>query len=246
MNTLYGGLSKKIELPKGGLLLIDHEIPDVREWHRPFDPLKHSFDPLKDIDYRKAVALVDAIKAVMPGGENTLTKEDAEYILLEALLSKPRSLEKLIEKSKDPMREKARRMVNRLLLSPVIRKVLCGRTNFTFNPNSVNLARINRAELGHFDSLVLGLLLISQFKGQPVIPDMGFYGRDAHMSLVREGRLIAGVNFLEESPSKLRNGVLLIPERIAIGATVKDAEVLASYERLVPETNAFNDYVAEA
>jgi hypothetical protein len=183
VNKLYVGLSKTIALPKGGLLLINDEVRDVPDWRRPriFDPLKHSFDPLKGIDYRKAVALVDAIMAVMPGGENTLTKEDAEFILLEALLSKPRSLERLIEKSKDPTREKARRMVGRLLLSPVIKRVLCGKTNFTFNPNSVNMARINRAELGDFDALVLGLLLMGQFKGQLVVADLGFYGRDAHV-----------------------------------------------------------------
>jgi hypothetical protein len=189
MNKLYVGLTRNVELRKGGLLLIN-EVGDVREWR--FDPLKHSFDPLKGIDYRKAVALVDAVMAVMPGGENTLTKEDAEYILLEALLSKPRSLERLIEKSKDPAREKARRMIDRLFFSPLIRRVLCGKTNFTFNPNLVNMARINRAELGDFDSRVLGLLLMSHFKGQLVVPDLGFYGRASHVSLVREYRLIGG------------------------------------------------------
>jgi hypothetical protein len=104
--------------------LIEDELRDVQGWRRPrvSDPLKHSFDPLKGIDYRKAVALVDAVMAVMPGGESTLTKEDAEYILLEALLSKARSLERLIEKSKDPAREKARGMIGRLLLSPVIKR----------------------------------------------------------------------------------------------------------------------------
>jgi hypothetical protein len=71
MSKLYVGLSETIELPKGGLLLIGDELRDVQEWRRPriFDPLKHSFHPLKRIDYRKAVALVDAVMAVMPGGD---------------------------------------------------------------------------------------------------------------------------------------------------------------------------------
>jgi hypothetical protein len=124
--------------------------------------------------------------------------------------------------------------------------VLCGKTNFTFNPNSVNMARISRAELGDFDALVLGLLLMGHFKGQLVVPDLGFYGRDAHVSLVREERLVGGVNFLAELPEKLRSGVLLMQERAASGATVEDAEVLARYEQLVPGTNAFNEFVAEA
>ena len=86
-------------------------------------------------------------------------------------------------------------MIRRLMRSPVLRRVLCNPTNFTFKPNSVNMARIDRAELGDFDALVLGLLLISQFKGQVVVPDFGFYGRDAHVSLIRQKRLIAGVKF---------------------------------------------------
>src|SRR5207237_837427 len=64
-----------------------------------------------------------------------------------------------------------------------------------FNPKSMIVARINRAELGDFDALVLGLFLMSHFKGQLVVPDLGFYGRDAHVSLVRQNRLIAGVSF---------------------------------------------------
>jgi hypothetical protein len=44
----------------------------------------------------------------------------------------------------------------------------------------------------------IGLLLIAQFKGQLVIPSFGFYGRDAHVNLIEEDRLIAGVNTLGE------------------------------------------------
>ena len=49
---------------------------------------------------------------------------------------------------------------------------------------------------------------MSHFKGQLVVPDLGFYGRDSHLSLVREDRLIGGVNFLAELPDGLRRGVL--------------------------------------
>jgi hypothetical protein len=93
----------------------------------------------------------------------------------------------------------------------------------------VILARLNRAELGEFDALVLGLLLIGHFKGQLVIPDLGFYGREAHASLIREERLIAGINFLGELSPKLRNAVLLIKEKQGRGATAEDAETLAAY-----------------
>jgi hypothetical protein len=65
------------------------------------------------------------------------------------------------------------------------------REAFHVQSQIANLARINHAELGRFDALVLGLLLIAQFKGQLVIPSFGFYGRDAHVNLIEEGRLIA-------------------------------------------------------
>jgi hypothetical protein len=41
-------------------------------------------------------------------------------------------------------------------------------------------ARLNRAKLGDFDDLVLGLFLMAQYQGQLVVPDGGFYLRDSH------------------------------------------------------------------
>jgi hypothetical protein len=82
-------------------------------------------------------------------------------------------------------------------------------------------------ELADFDCLVLGLFLMAQFKGQLVIPDGGFYLRDAHLALIREYRLVVGVNFLDELPDKLRNGVMLMNEKVGRGATYDDAVELA-------------------
>lgn len=65
-------------------------------------------------------------------------------------------------------------MIEDLLTSPVLRQVLCNATNFPFKRGSVILARLNRAELGDFDALVLGLFLMLYFKGQIVVPDFGF------------------------------------------------------------------------
>jgi hypothetical protein len=64
--------------------------------------------------------------------------------------------------------------------------------------------------------------------------DFGFYGREGHVSLIRENRLIAGLNTLQELAPKLRQNVLLTKDKVASGATVEDAETLARYERLVP------------
>jgi hypothetical protein len=44
------------------------------------------------------------------------------------------------------------------------------------------------AVLGEDDARILGSLLISQFKGQIIVPDFGFYARDFHASLIREKR----------------------------------------------------------
>jgi hypothetical protein len=45
-----------------------------------------------------------------------------------------------------------------ILFSPVLRRVLGNATNFSLNPNSVILTRLNRAELGDFNALACGRL----------------------------------------------------------------------------------------
>src|SRR5471032_1529687 len=137
-------------------------------------------------------------------------------------------------------------MIDDILMSPVLRRVLCNPTNFSFNPKSAIVAKISRKELGDLDALVLGLLLMSQAQGQIIVPDLGFYGRDFHSRLIREERLIAGVNYLDELSGGLRKSVLLIDDKVPSGTTVEDAEELAKYERLAPKTNAFIDFVAAA
>jgi hypothetical protein len=77
-------------------------------------------------------------------------------------------------------------MIGDVLASPILRGVFCEGRRFRLNPKSANLARINRAELGRFDALVLGLLLIAHFKAQLVLPSFGFYARDAHASYSRK------------------------------------------------------------
>src|SRR6202035_3954438 len=96
MNKLYVGLSKNVELPDGGFLFINDEIPQLPDWKRPkiFDPLKHGFNPLKDIDYRKAREIADVLYTVYPQGENTLTVRNGKRALLKALLHS-KSLDKI-------------------------------------------------------------------------------------------------------------------------------------------------------
>jgi hypothetical protein len=72
-------------------------------------------------------------------------------------------------------------------------------------------------------------------------------GREAHVSLIRENRPIAGANTLEELSPKLRQAVLLIKHKEGAGATDEDAETLAMYNSRFPRgTNEFNAVVKEA
>jgi hypothetical protein len=248
MNKLYIGLKRDVVLPKkGGLIVIADELNP--KWRgKKFDPLKHSFNPLAGLDYRKACELVDIIGAMFPGGDETLTKTTGLEFIAEALEGEPTSLDGLIpepDKKSSTGHIWAYGKIRRILRSPVLKRMLCNPTNFSFNPRSVILARVNRAELGEFDATVIGLLLMSQFKGQLVVSDLGFYGRDLHTGLLRENRLIAGVGALDELPPKLRR-LVSTTETVAAGATYEDAERLAMYAGKLRGTNDFNDFVAEA
>jgi hypothetical protein len=77
------------------------------------------------------------------------------------------------------------------------------------------------------------------------VPDFGFYARDVHSSLIRENRLIAGVHTLSELDDDLRDMCLLM-EKVGMGCTCEDAEVLAKYEGDVSGTNAFNSFMQRA
>ena len=250
-NKLYVGFSKTVEVPEFRMrgysvrrhgLLIDDEVRQIPR-AKIFDPLKHSFNPLAHLGYKEAREIADVLYTVSPQGENTLTVRNGKRALLRALLGADR-----LDKVRGD--EEVSAMVDDILMSPILRKVFCGRPNFTLTPRSMIVARLNRAELGDFDALVLGLLLMASYKGQVIIPDFGFYGRDAHVSLIREGRLIAGVNTLAELPVKLRNAVLLIKDKEAAGATYEDAETLAKYRGLRPdlqrEDNEYNRFVDKA
>jgi hypothetical protein len=259
MNQLFVGLTKQVDPPTRGLFIHD-EVPDIPR-ARIFDPAEHSFNPLKEMDYKKARQLAEVLYTIYPQGSDTLTvrggrrglaKSLQEFDRLDKLEAKlwkkvqAHNQDKKNNEPLSPVEAEVLGIVSDILLSPVLKRILCSPANFSIKPNSFILARLNRAELGDFDALVLGLFLISHFKGQIIVPDFGFYGRDAHVSLIREERLIAGVNFLSELTPKLRNSVLLIDDKVASGTTFDDAGILADYARVLRGTNAFNSFVDEA
>jgi hypothetical protein len=152
MLKLYVGLDKNIELPpqKDGYLLIDDE---VEKWNAPqpiiFDPKKHRFNPLQDIDRKKAREIARLLYTASPQGENTLTVRNGRRALAAALVNSERFDKLRFDKdvSKEA-RQEVNGMIDDLLFTDVMRKVLCNRTNFSFNPRSVILARINRVRAG--------------------------------------------------------------------------------------------------
>jgi hypothetical protein len=214
---------------------------------RLFDPTVHSFNPLTGMDYKRACDFVSVLQSVFAAGRDTLTKEGAWDVWLEALLDKPQQLDQmLLDESRDPGYISAQRMARRLLRSPVLRSVLCGEGKpFRFGEGTT-VARLDRAQLGDFDAFVLGSLLIGQHKGQVVVPDFGFYGRPLHLSLMRQQRLTAGLNFLEEVAREFRQALLTIPDKHGEGCTFEDAEILASYSGLKPGDVGHTEFVQRA
>jgi hypothetical protein len=236
-------------LPETFLLIDDGPIIDgltlpTRRKTTRFDYRTHSFNPLKNMDYRRARDFIAMLDAAFPEGENTLTKKNANYVLLNALLSNPKRLDRLLEPRNDPAQTDAYQKIHTLLLSPVLNRVLCSPTNFSFK--GLLLARLDRAELGDFDCFVLGNLLISQYQGHIVVPDFGFYASPSHQFLIRQRRLTAGLNFLDDVPTPLRQNLLLMDGKIASHATFDDAETLAVYSGLARGTVAFTDFVQRA
>jgi hypothetical protein len=242
MNKLFVGFDRVVE-PVKGCLFIDDEIPEIPDKFRPkiFDPKKHHFNPLRNITKKKARDISKILYAASPQGENTLTVRNGRRALAKALLRAKR----LDEVEGD---EEVTGMIDDLLFTDEARKVFCNQgKGFDFDTKSVILARVNRAELGEEDALTLGLFLMLEYPGQIVVPNFGFLGRDIHVSLVDQNRLIAGLNTLAELPPKLRQAVLLIKDKEGRGATAEDADTLAVYNSRFPRgTNEFNAVVAAA
>lgn len=247
MNVLVIGRDKTAildHLPKGHFLIID-DGPIIDALTLParrsvtvFDPAKHSFNPLKDMSYRKARDFIAVLDAVFPEGESTLTKRYSNFQLLTALLSKPKRLSTLVPNTKDTA--DAHQKIQTLLLSPVLERVLNRPTNLSFRGSI--LARLNRAELGDFDCFVIANLLASQYPGPVVIPDFGFYACKPHLALIRQDRLVAGVHSFEQVPA-FKNDLILIEKKVPCGTTPKDAELLAIYAGHLPGTNAYHDFI---
>jgi hypothetical protein len=91
-----------------------------------FDPLKHSFNPLQDLTYKKAREIADILYTVSPQGENTLTVRNGKRALLKMLMDGPKALDKLPRDygKTEVGPSEALATVDDILVSPVLRRVL--------------------------------------------------------------------------------------------------------------------------
>jgi len=208
---------------------------------RLFDIQRHSFNPLRSIDYKRARDIAAALYTASPEGQDTLTVRNGKRALTKILLAQAQRFDKLPSANNEPGADEALATVDDMLLSPVLRRILCNPTNFSFKGGIV--ARIDRAQIGDFDAFLLASLLIGQFQGQVIVPDFGFYGRDFYSDLVRQNRLIASLNFLSEVSPKLQQMLLSIKEKSGAGCAWEDAKVLASHAGHARDTTGYNDFV---
>lgn len=68
--------------------------------------------------------------------------------------------------------------------------------------------------------------------------------------MIRQDRLTAGLNFLDEVSRQLAQALLTIPDKRGAGCTFEDAQVLANHEGLVldhsREDSKYNEFVRRA
>jgi hypothetical protein len=107
------------------------------------------------------------------------------------------------------------------------------------------MARLNGAELGGFDGLVLGLFPMAHFKGQDSRRGLRLLRtRRPHFTDPREPPHRRG-ELHARAIAQLRRAALLIEDEEGNGTTYDDAVGLAKYERLAPHTTEWDGFVKE-
>lgn len=252
-NVFYIGTNREITPPKSEWLYIYDQLPTIRG-AKIFDPTKDGINILKDLDYRKICAITDAIDALFPEGENTLTRATGlEYIadqldaaMVAEVRRAPIALRDLIsepDKKSTTGHTWAYGKIRRILRSPLLNRMLSGK-DFTFGKRT--LAHVDPAKLTLFDAQTVTFFLMASYPGQLVLPSYGLYAREMHAQLILEDRLIAGVNTLSELPPQLRQ-LALLQETIACGTTAADAQTLADKDSMYGRgTVDYGDKVSEA
>ena len=254
MNILLIGADKSQllpHIPNDNFLLIDDGplseiVSETNRTIRHFNPEKHSFNFLKNITPQKARDLANVFYASDPGGENTLTVRNGKRALAK-LLKNAKKFDRITGDEKDPAIVEALGLLDSVLFTDQVRNVLVKRANFSLTGTII--AKLDRAKMGDFDCFVLANLLISQYQGTVIIPDFGFYQSPLNASLLRQERLIAGINSFDEVPD-FKNQLIQVEQKIGARCTPKDAELLAQYAGLHQDPtrvdNPYNCFIAKA
>jgi hypothetical protein len=268
MNVLNVGLTQTPllqSLPKRFLFIDDgpliEQLTFTDQPSATFLDLKTDrFNPVSNMNEMKADAFIDIIDATFPQGRSTLTNRYSNHIIFKALLDSPQRLSTLVDppaSNTDIYQKDAFEKIERLLMYEVLETFLDRPTNLSFTvrrqgkrdtPKTI-IAKLDRAALGDRVCFVLANFLIANYSGTVVIPDFGFYQCPFHRQLIRDRRLIAGVNSLVEVP-KFKQDLLLFDQKSASHCTLEDAELLADYMGLYPDPtrvdNPRNDFIHRA
>jgi hypothetical protein len=194
MNFLQVGFAPKhFEYPSGSLVITDE--PAIESGAKLYDPAEHGLNPLP-MKYREsrefaAAAYPDKDLMAYRNGRRALTRLIMNADRLDACITSA------------AMSTRKRKASWKILCS----RRYCGECCASrFRAGSMPEARLLRArkEIGDDDAKIIANIRVSQFKGQIVVEDFGFYAREHHSALIRQERLIAGVYTLSELPEKLR------------------------------------------
>jgi hypothetical protein len=238
MNFLQVGLTAK-EFPcePGSLLITDEPIFD--NGAKIYNPADHGLNTLP-LSYRAAREFA---AAVYPD-KDLMTYRNGRRALTRLVMNADR-LDHLRYGRSDDDKE-AKGVVSDILLSPLLGKALRKPIPRWLHSGSPIVAVLNRKEIGDDDARFIANILISEFDGQVIIPDFGFYARPFHTALIRQDRLIAGVNTLSELDDKMKQRVLLF-EKEGRGCTFEDARELAKYDcKHPPHTDGYDTFIKEA
>ena len=210
--------------------MISDHLPEIFS-AQEFDPNAHGFNPIKDRSYRTKSDFVDVIDGIFTRGENTLTKDMGLEFIWDQLdeCTSLRDLIPLPAKDASNGHLWAHSRINRILRSPLLKRVLCSDKPFKFKKGVKIHARVSPRAITTFDALVLARFLMMAYDGV-VVTDMERYGHESHVSLILEDRLVAWVRVLGNVPEKLRQSLLSIENKYGNKTIFEDAEILAKYD----------------
>src|SRR3569623_1619150 len=173
MNKLAIGLAdKNFKYPKGSLVITGEPI--LKRGVKVYDPAKHGLYPLP-MKYREAREFA---AAVFPD-KDLMTYRNGRRALTRLVMNADNLNRLKYRRGSDDDKE-AKGVVEDILLSPLLRRMLREPIPRWFYRGSTVHARLNRKEIGDDDAKLNANILMSQAIGTIVEHDYGGYARDYH------------------------------------------------------------------